>query len=224
MVVGGRDMAHTNDDAIRDEIDRLLSRPIADEGKVLEIIVQAITSKYAQPELVERAVKQAIFNYETQLRIFQIATAKRQLTRIVRLMEMTEQIEELAMSPGVLARMEPKDLVALYGKAQASVKDGLDYIKRVVDMRIEATQAQAAMMSTINTRDVDQIDSAGIGALSSQQRDKVRRIVDGIVENITDINAGEARLLEEGEPTTSGGNGHGGNGHGSGVTRFVPPS
>lgn len=220
-------MANAQDDAIRTEIDRLLSRPIADEGKVLEIIVQAITSKYAQPELVERAVKQAIFNYETQLRIFQIATAKRQLSRIVRLMEMTEQIEEVAMSPAMLAAMEPKDLVALYGKAQASVKDGLDYIKKVVDMRIEATQAQAAMMSTISARETEQIDSAGIGSLSSQQRDKVRRIVDGIVENITDINTGEAKLLEEGEPATSGesgGNGHGGNGHGSGVTRFVPPS
>ena len=58
------------------------------------------------------------------------------------------------------------------------------------------------------------LDSAGIGSLSSQQRDKVRRIVDGIVENITDLDSGDAKLLEE-----SGGNGHGGNG----TSRFVPP-
>jgi hypothetical protein len=208
-----------NDDAVRTEIDRLLNRPIADEGKVLDIIVQAITSKYAHPELVEQAVRQAIFNYETQLRIFQIATAKRQLARIIRLMEMTERIEEFAMSPEVLNQMEPRDLVTLYGKAQASVKEGLDYIKKVVDMRVEATAAQAAMMSTINQRDAEQIDSSGIGNLSSQQRDKVRRIVDGIVASVNVLDTGEAKLLEEGEDSTpSKGNGQGGNG----ASRFVP--
>jgi hypothetical protein len=187
----------TVDDTIRKELDRLLDRPIADEGKVLEIIVQAITNKYAQPELVERAVHQAIHNYETQIRIFQIATAKRQLARIVRLMEMTEQLEDLALSPTMVSRMDPKDLIALYGKAQNSVKEGLDYIKNVVDMRVEAAKAQAALVAPLESH--DPAVSTGIQSLSSQQRDKVRRIIDGIVEDIGSINAGEAKIGEESE-------------------------
>lgn len=198
-----------SEDAVRNEIDRLLNRPIADEGKVLEIIVQAITSKYTQPELVERAVRQAVFNYETQMRIFQIATAKRQLARITKLINMTESMEDYIMSPEMMSKMEAKDLINMYGKASQAVKDGLDYIKRVVDARIEATAAQAAMMATINQREVESVDIAGISSLTSQQRDKVRRIVDGIVEDLDSINAGHAKLLEEPE---GGGNGLGSNG------------
>lgn len=201
-------MSNSSEDVIKTEIDRLLNRPIADEGKVLEIIVQAITAKYAQPELVERAVRQAVFNYETQMRIFQIATAKRQLARITKLINMTETMEDFVMSPEVMAKMEAKDLINLYGKATTAVKDGLEYIKRVVDARIEATAAQAAMMATINQHEIESVDIAGISSLSSQQRDKVRRIVDGIVEDLDTINAGHAKLLEESDGSTvPGGNG-----------------
>ena len=195
------------EDSIRQEIDRLLNKPIASEKRVLEIIVDAITSKYADPDLVEKAVRQSVFNYETQMRIFQIAAAKRQLNRIVKLINMTEALEDHAMSPEVMAKMESKDLINLYGKAQAAVREGLDHIKRVVDMRLEATAAQTAMMSTINQREVEAVDITGISNLTSQQRDKVRRIVDGIVDDIDDLNTGDANLLKE-----SGSNGHGGNG------------
>jgi len=203
-------MSGIKEDAVKSEIDRLLSKPIDDEGKVLEIIVQAITSKYAQPEVVEKAVRQAVFNYEVQMRIYQIAIAKRQLSRIVRLMNMTESMEQFVMSPEVMAKMEAKDLINLYGKANTAVKDGLEYIKRVVDARIEATAAQTAMMETINQREVATVDIAGISNLTTQQRDKVRRIVDGIVDDLDNINEGTAKLLEE--PDEGDGNGHGGNG------------
>lgn len=195
------------EDSIKDEIDRLLNKPIANESKVLEIIVDAITNKYSDPSLVEKAVRQSVFNYETQMRIFQIAAAKRQLNRIVKLINMTEALEDHAMSPDVIAQMEMKDLINLYGKAQTAVREGLDHIKKVVDMRIEATAAQTAMMSTINQRETETVDMSGISNLTSQQRDKVRRLVDGIVDDIDDLNTGDAKLLEEKDSDTHGGNG-----------------
>lgn len=206
-------MSQDVDNEIRSQIDRLLSRPIDDEAKVLEIIIQAITSKYAKPELVEQAVRQSVHNYETRLRIFQIAAAHRQLQRIANLIDMCEKIEKVAFSPEMVKKMEPRDLVALYGKAQATIKEGMDHIKNIVNARLEAANAQTAMLSTIQQKDQIQVDSSGIYDLDSMQRDKVRRIVDGIAESITSISEGDVSLKEDkGDKSTSlvptkGGNG-----------------
>jgi hypothetical protein len=173
------------EDDIRAQIERLLDRPINDEDRVVEIIVDAITSHYAEPELVKQAVRQAVNQYEVQLRIFMIANAKQQLRRITRLIKLSEKMEEMFEQPPVMAAMEPKDLVQLYAKIQGNIKEGLTYIKSVVDQRMEQQVAQAAMLTAMHGGEPVKSKSASkIRDLDSQQRDKVRRIVDGLVSGL----------------------------------------
>jgi MFS superfamily sulfate permease-like transporter len=176
------------DEDIRAQIERLLDKPINDENKVLEIIVDAITAHYADPTQVEQAVRQAIYQYEVQMRVFMIANAKAQLRRYMRMMQLADKIEERFEDPRVLAIMEPKDIVALYAKLQGNIKQSLDYIKSVVDMRIEQQVAQAALTAATHEMSKPQTASR-IQDLDTQQRDKIRRIFDGLMEGVVNITA-----------------------------------
>lgn len=196
-------------DDLERTLSRLLSRPIQDEDKVLEVIVGAITAKYTDPGLVSQAVKQAIQNYENQLRVFMVAVANRQLARILRLMRSLDEIENLIANPEVIAKMEPRDLIKAYALQQSNLMSSLDYVKKVADMRIELATAQAAIANSLTTREVEEINAlSGLPKLSPQQRGNVRRIVEGLVRDIAEDDKNLETDLREGfDPSKGNGDG-----------------
>lgn len=181
---------NTNDDGSFDqniarEVRRLLSLPISDERKVMEVLVDAITEKHQNPELVEQAVKQTIHKYESKLRVFAIAAANRQLRRIVRLIDTIDAMEQEIEDPTRLASMDNKDLIRLYSVTQGNLTTALDYVKKVMDMRMEMAVAVGAIMSSKEQEEIETL--SGLPTLSSTQRDKVRRLISGMTEEIIDI-------------------------------------
>jgi hypothetical protein len=178
------------------EVRRLLSRPISDEKKVIETLADAITSNYVKPELVEQAVKQTVHKYENKLRVFAIAAANRQLNRIIRLIDTLDMMEEELNDPTRLVGMKDQDLIRLYSVMQANLTTSLDYIRKVVDMRMELAQAVGAVMSVKEQEEIEAL--SGLPMLDSTQRDKVRRLMSGVAEEI--IQVGEVDVItEEGE-------------------------
>jgi polyhydroxyalkanoate synthesis regulator phasin len=184
----------SSDEIIRDEIQRILSLPVKDESQVLKIITEAILQRCTDTDLINQVVHQTVSNYETQLRVFMIANAKRSLMRIQKLSEYITDMEDTIMHPGNLSQMETKDVVNMYGKMRAGLKEEHEYIKKVMDMRLEAVQAQAALSGTGEIQD----DSpSGIGNMTALQRDRVRKIIDGLVKDIDETQEGNVNLLEE---------------------------
>ena len=180
-------------------IDRLLNGPLQDEDRVLEIIVEAITAKCTDTDLVRKAVKQAVSNYENQLRVFMVAVANRQLARILRLMRSLDHIEEqIESNPSIIGQMKPNELLKLYALQQSNLNGALDYVKKVTDMRLELASAQAAITNTMTTKELDEIHTLSrLPKLNAQQRGNVRRIVEGLVADINEDSQGlEAGLAE----------------------------
>jgi len=179
-------------------LNRLLDRPIQDEDKVLEVIVKAITAKYTDPQMIRKAVKQAVSNYENQLRVFMVGVANRQLQRILRLMRTIDSLEEQIEKPEVIASMCPKELIKVYALQQSNLNNSLDYVKKVADMRMELATAQAAITSTLTTRETEEINAlAALPKLNAQQRGNVRRIVEGLIHDISmDEEEHEGDLIE----------------------------
>jgi hypothetical protein len=172
------------DQDIAREVRRLLALPISDEKKVMEGLVDAITEQHTKPELVEQAVRQTVHKYENKLRVFAIAAANRQLRRIIRLIDTLDVMEEELNDPGRLAGMESKDLIRLYSVTQGNLTTSLDYVKKVLDMRMELAQAMGAMSS----KEQDEIETlSGLPTLNSTQRDKVRRLISGMTEEVIDV-------------------------------------
>jgi hypothetical protein len=208
----------SNNDAerdIRDTVQRLLDRPISDENKVLEIIVDAITSHYVDPKLVERAVRQSVYNYENQLRVFMVAAANTQLRRMLRLISYINECEEelfnrkdKATGEKRLAGMKDQDLIRAYASAQANFNHGMDYVQKVVDMRLELAKAQGSLADTVMNREREELNAlSGLPTLNTQQRDRCRRIIEGMVDNIKDMNEGSPTVTEDFSEPPKGGNG-----------------
>lgn len=194
---------------LESELKRLLDRPIDDEKKVLEILVGAITSKYTDPSLVRQAVKQAVFNYENQLRVFMVAVANAQLARVVRLINLIDKLEEKFSGEDVIDRMQPRDLIKLYALQQSNLVTSLDYIKKIADMRIELQQAQAAITNTLTSREISEINTlSGLPSLSAQQRSSVRMLVENIMSDIAvDAEFSESEACDCGDPNCECGGG-----------------
>lgn len=190
-------MDASSEDKVRETIQRVLTKPLQDEDRVLEIIVDAITNRYTDKSLVERAVRQAVANYEVQMRIYMIAIAKAQLRRIQKLMNSISTIEENLTDPVMLAKIaaiKPEGIIQLYANAQRSLRDSLAYIKTVVDQRLEVQTAEAALIQMQSNEGA----SPAVRALLPQQRDKVRRILDGVIERLEDADADiTAKPIEE---------------------------
>ena len=189
-------MNKKTEDEIKSTVERLLNRPIDDERRVLEIIAEAITSKNVSPSLVEQAVKQSVYKYETKMRVFAIAAANRQIPRILRLIDTLDMLEEELGDPSRYASMKDQDLLRLYVATQANLNNSLDYIKKIIDFRMEATQAQAALLTA---QEKEQVDATGLPTLDAQQRDRVRKIIKGMAEEIIDIDKAGVSLIAEGE-------------------------
>jgi len=178
----------TKDDDLRRVITKLLDRPIEDEGKVLEIIVGAITSKYTDPSLVRQAVTQAVYNYESQLRVFMVAVANTQLRRILKLVSSIDQLEDRLDEPEMVATMTASNLIKVYALKQNNLVESLDYVKKIADMRMELQQATAAISSTLTNRDIEEIDAlSGLPKLGPQQRGRVRKIIECMIADVDSI-------------------------------------
>lgn len=164
---------------------KLIKGTVQDEDKVLEVIINAITSKYTDPTLIRQAVNQAITNYENQLRVFMVAVANRQLTRILRLIRTLDSLEEQLESPSVIANMASKDLIRIYALQQSNLTTSLDYVKKVADMRMELATANAAITNSLTTSETEEINALmNLPKLSSFQRNNIRKIVEGLVSDI----------------------------------------
>ena len=178
-------MTESNDislvDDVRAAIRRIVgNRSIEDEEVVIQTIVKAVTNKYVTPELIEQAVRQTIDNYETKLRVFAIAAANRQLNRILRLINLLDDLEQEFEQPGRFMHMEDKELIKLYAIMQANLTTSLDYVKKVIDFRMELGKAQASL---ITTPQHDKIKGAtDIPSLNASQRDRVRKLIQGLVD------------------------------------------
>ena len=178
-------------DDLENTISRLLDRPIDDEKKVLELIVNAITSKYTDPSLVRRAVKQACYNYENQLRVFMVAVANAQLARIIRLINLLDNLEVKMQDPEFIQSLDPREMIKLYALQQSHLASSLEYVKKIADMRIELQTAQAAITNTLTSKEMAEINTlSGLPTLSAQQRGSVRKLVEGIMSDIaTDLSS-----------------------------------
>lgn len=191
---------------VKDTIRRLLNRPISDEKKVLETIVDAITSHYVDPRLVEQAVRQSVFNYENQLRVFMVAAANTQLRRLLRLITHIEDIEEEIFKRERFSGMKDQDLIRTYAAAQANLNTGLDYVKQVVDMRLELAKAQGSLADVVMNREREELNAlSGLPTLNPQQRDRCRRIIEGMVDNVKAMNEGDPSIAEDFTPPKGNG-------------------
>jgi len=181
------------DDDIREQVGRILrNRSIADERKVLEVITDAITAKYTDPQMLEQAVKQTLYKYENKLRVFAIAAAQRQLGRIMRLIDTLDSLEAELGSPHRFAGMDNQDLIRLYTVTQANLNNSLDYVKKVIDFKIELAQAQSSLMTAQQKEEIDAM--SGIPSLNPQQRDRVRKIVQGMADEIIQLEDGDTDI------------------------------
>jgi hypothetical protein len=179
---------------LENQLRRLIDRPIQNEHRVLEILVEAILSKSTDLPLIEKAVKQTVLNYEMQLRVFMVGVANRYLSRCLRLITQLDQIEERLNDPDTLKTMNSKDLIKVYSLAQSNLTASLEYVKKVVDMRLELQQAQAAVTNTITGRELAELEAiSGLPKLSTQQRDTVRKIVEGLFRDVKNDIAEEPR-------------------------------
>jgi hypothetical protein len=169
-------------------IAKLSNPPISDEKKLLEIVVNAVTSKSVDPILVKQAVTQAVFNYENQLRVFMVAAANAQLARIIRLIQLIDRIEERVEKGDFVNELEPKDLLRLYALHQANLTNSLDYIKKIADMRLEMHQAESAISSAMTNSELEEVKNlSGLPKLTAKQRTSVRRLIENMSASMIDV-------------------------------------
>lgn len=158
--------------------------PIRDEKEVARLIVDGITAKEVDEVLVDQAVRQTVSNYETKLRVFAISVANRHVGRILRLLDTIDDLEQELSNPDRFADMESKDLLRLYTATQANLTSSLDFVKKVMDQRIELQHAESALISVRQNMVQSQDELPG---LNPEQRDRVRRLIQGMANEIIEI-------------------------------------
>jgi hypothetical protein len=114
-----------------------------------------------------------------------VAVAHTQLRRILRLIQSIDRTEEELMREETLQCMRPSDLIKAYALQQSNLMQSLDYVKRIVDMRVELQQATAAITASLSPTDVQEITTlSGLPKLDSQQRNTIRVLVDEMIAHV----------------------------------------
>jgi hypothetical protein len=149
--------------------------------KSLEIIINAITENFTDEKLIEQAVNNVVNNYEVQMRIFMVAVGKEKFKRIVKLMQMSEDIENCLFEYSKIGELDPKELVAFYGQLGRSLKNEQEFVKIVTDQRLEIMNATQSMKPFVDEVSDDKGNFNIINKLHPAKRDRVRRLVDGII-------------------------------------------
>jgi hypothetical protein len=167
----------------RKDVDALLDAPlIKDERKVLQIIADAINDKFEDhPQIVAQAVRQTVHGFDIKMRIFVYAQAKRYASRVLRMIDTLDLIEEELTKPERFGTLDNKELLRYYRDTQMNLNEHLGFVDRAANLRIEPQQAQDAMSSDL-VEDTE-VDS-DIAMLDAQQRDRVRKLIEGIREVI----------------------------------------
>ena len=180
------------------------SPDLSDPLEVLEILKDAILKRPVDRDTAATALKQVLKNYEQQNRVFLIAAANAELPRVVRLMSFIHLCEDMMFSPKRLEAASNKELIRMYALAQAHLLSGLDNVKKVADMRLDALRAAGGaasvekMFGASDDKELD--DIAGLPTLDPQSRDKVRKLVTGLIDSIDKDDAIQDNEEDDDEP------------------------
>lgn len=161
---------------------------LTDPLEVLELLKDAILRRPVDKEETAAALRQILKSYEQQNRVFMIAAANAELPRVVRLMQFLHDAEVELFQDERLADTSTKELIKLYALGQANLLASLDNVKKVADMRLDAMRAAGGAVGVEKLFSMDKDDEvnalAGLPALDSQSRDRVRKLISGLVESI----------------------------------------
>ena len=101
-------------------------------------------------------------------------------------MNFISNAEEAMFTESRLENASTKELTRMYALAQAHMLSSLDNVKKVADMRLDAMRAAggaegvAKMFGTGSDEELNAL--AGIPALDAPGRDKVRKLISGLVD------------------------------------------
>jgi len=68
-----------------------------------------------------------------------------------------------------------------------SKNNALDYVKKVIDFRMELAQATSSLLSAKDREEIEAL--SGLPTLEPQQRDRIRRLLQGMAEEVIDMPA-----------------------------------
>jgi hypothetical protein len=164
-----------------------LQLDLTDPLEILNLLKDAILRKPVDQADAAAALRQVLKNYEQQNRVFLIAAANAELPRVVRLMEFLHACEGAMFEDDRLKDASTKELIRMYALAQANLLASLDNVKKVADMRLDALRAAggsagAEKLFQMEDKELDAI--AGLPTLDAQGRDRVRKLVTGLIEAI----------------------------------------
>lgn len=157
-----------------------------DRSKVaLEVIARAVTQDDIDKEEVAKTVRATVNSYELELRIFAVAAAKRQVGRVVRLLNMLDHMEEefdaRLKDPEKRGAIDTAALLKLYATSQGNLSSTLEFIKRVMDQRIEVEQAQSVLNPLAKVADQNK-DMP----LRPSERHRMRTLLEGAKSMVTE--------------------------------------
>jgi len=184
---------------MKDKLKKTLNNALKmNSAEALRVITEAITSSSINEDMVKNAVNDVVNNYEVQLRIFMIALGKDKIRRIVKLMELSSSVEEALYRYSELGDLDPKDLVAYYSQLNRQLKNEQEFVKTVTDQRLEIMNAMGAMSNVPSSSGGILDESTIIDKLDPVKRDRVRRLVEGVLERskVGDINSMSTKELE----------------------------
>ena len=160
--------------------------PVEFEGdpiKVLDTLKDAILSREVDHVRATQALKQVMHKYETKSRVFMIAAAQAELPRIVRLMSFLSTCEEEMFKEERLRSSSTRELTRMYALAQSTLITSIDNVKKVADMRLELMRAGKG--DALFDTDSDEFkEMAGLPGLDATKRDRVRRVIGGLMDSI----------------------------------------
>jgi hypothetical protein len=109
-----------------------------------------------------------------------IAAAKEKLKNIQKLMKLSETIEDSLSLYESSGEIDAKDLVSFYHQINRKLKSEQEFIKTVADQRLEILNAMSSMKDAVTSDEI--LDDDVLGKLDSSKRDRVRRLVDKIID------------------------------------------
>lgn len=168
-----------------------------DPLQVLDLLKSAIIKKGSSINKrdVSAALQHVLDKYEQKNRIFLIAAANAELPRIVRLMSFLSTCEVAMFDDKTLEKASVQQLITMYKLAQTNLVTGLDTVKKVADMRLDALRAAGGaegVEKVFNTEDEGALNAlSGLPSIDSQSRDRIRKLLTGLIESSEDDNSVE---------------------------------
>ena len=147
----------------------------------LEVLVGLLAGDLEEsPEVYEQArdaVERVFHQHENQLRVFLVGAAKSKLRRVLRSMEIIDQIEaELFDVHRISPTTKTEDLVRMYAYATSNQHSDFDFIRKVADMNLEIQRVMGAVgyKSTFDNKIQEVVDKLP----TPNQRALVRKAVE----------------------------------------------